>query len=81
MRRKLNLPLPPPEPRAFNEQQLADRWGLSTRTLQNWRRMSLGPVYLKLGNRVSYRIEDIQRYERDALRRGSGEPLHAGGAR
>lgn len=69
------------ECRVFNEGQLATRWGLSFRTLQNWRRMGIGPVYLKLGNRVSYRVDDIERYEREVLRRGSGEPVYAGGAR
>ena len=58
---------------AFDENQLAEHWDLSVRTLQQWRRMGLGPVYLKLGNRVAYRCEDVEKYEREALRRGSGE--------
>ena len=61
------------EPRAFDETQLARRWDISARTLQQWRRMGIGPIYLKLGNRVSYRREDIEQYERQALRRGTGE--------
>jgi predicted site-specific integrase-resolvase len=63
----------PHEPRAFDENQLARRWDISHRTLQQWRRMGIGPVYLKLGNRVSYRREDVEQYERQALRRGTGE--------
>lgn len=31
------------------------------------------PVYRKPGNRVSYRREDVEAYERHALRRGTGE--------
>jgi predicted site-specific integrase-resolvase len=61
------------EPRAFDETQLARRWDISVRTLQQWRRMGIGPIYLKLGNRVSYRREDIEQYERQALRRGTSE--------
>lgn len=60
-------------PLAFDENQLAQRWDISPRTLQQWRRMGIGPIYLKLGNRVSYRREDIEQYERQALRRGTGE--------
>jgi predicted site-specific integrase-resolvase len=60
-------------PCAFDENQLAQRWDISHRTLQQWRRMGIGPVYLKLGNRVSYRREDIEQYERQALRRSTGE--------
>ncbi|MBX3713063.1 MAG: hypothetical protein KF800_13970 [Lysobacter sp.] len=40
---------------AFDENQLARGWDISVRTLQQWRRMGVGPIYLKLGNRVSYR--------------------------
>ncbi len=61
------------EARAFDENQLARRWDISHRTLQQWRRMGIGPVYLKLGDRVSYRREDVEAYERQALRRGTGE--------
>jgi predicted site-specific integrase-resolvase len=65
------------EPRAFDENQLAQRWDISHRTLQQWRRMGIGPIYLKLGNRVSYRREDVELYERQALRRGTGERAFA----
>ena len=67
----------PDDARAFNENQLARRWDISHRTLQQWRLMGIGPVYLKLGNRVSYRREDVEAYERQALRRGTGERAFA----
>lgn len=65
------------ERRVLNENELAERWGLSVKTLQRWRCMSLGPTYLKLGNRVGYRQEDIDQYERDVLRHGSGDRVFA----
>jgi predicted site-specific integrase-resolvase len=65
------------EARAFDETQLARRWDISIRTLQQWRRMGIGPIYLKLGNRVSYRREDVEQYERQALRRGTSERAFA----
>ena len=54
----------PGEVRAFDENQLAQRWDISHRTLQQWRRMGIGPIYLKLGNRVSDCRKDIEQYER-----------------
>ena len=47
--------------------ELADRWNISTSTLETWRAQDTGPNYIKLGNnngRVLYRIEDIEKYER-----------------
>jgi hypothetical protein len=32
------------EPRAFDETQLARRWDISVRTLQQWRWMGIGPI-------------------------------------
>ena len=47
----------------LNEQALADRLGLSVRTLQRWRWKGKGPAYLKLGGRVVYRLEDVEAWE------------------
>jgi hypothetical protein len=47
----------------LNQWDLADRWRISPRTLQRWRWEGKGPHYLKLGNRIAYRIEDIEDYE------------------
>ncbi|MGJ5029097.1 helix-turn-helix transcriptional regulator [Bradyrhizobium sp. HKCCYLS2038] len=47
----------------LNQKQLARRWGLSPRTLERWRWLRQGPVYFKLGGRVSYRVADIEEFE------------------
>lgn len=44
--------------------QLARRWGLSPRTLERWRWLDQGPMYVKLGGKVVYRVADIQDFER-----------------
>jgi hypothetical protein len=36
---------------------------MSPRTLERWRWEGRGPHYLKLGNRIAYRIEDVEAYE------------------
>lgn len=43
---------------------LAERWSLSVQTLANQRSAGRGPAYLRLsGNRVVYRLQDIETYE------------------
>ena len=48
----------------LNEQELADHYGVTTRTLQNWRKDGVGPPYTPIGhNLVRYNVEDILQYE------------------
>jgi hypothetical protein len=47
----------------LNQWDLADRWRMSPRTLERWRWEGRGPHYLKLGNRIAYRIEDVEAFE------------------
>ena len=49
--------------RHFNQHDLARRWRVSPRTLERWRWLKQGPAYLKVGNHVVYRIEDVEAYE------------------
>ena len=39
---------------ALDENELAVRWGLSVKTLRRWRQEQLGPIFCKLGARVTY---------------------------
>ena len=47
--------------------ELAERWKMSTHTLQNWRVQNAGPTFTKMGEgrsgKVLYRLEDIEAYE------------------
>lgn len=49
--------------RPLSEREAADRLGLSPRTLQDWRRRSCGPAFLKLGKRVAYHPHDLDAFE------------------
>lgn len=53
--------------RVLNEHELAQRWGLSPKTLQRWRSEGRGPRYLKLSKRVGYPLDTILEFERRAL--------------
>jgi hypothetical protein len=57
--------------RHLNQEQLAQRLGVSQRTLEGWRYRGKGPAYLRLEGRIAYRVIDIERFEIDCLQRGS----------
>ncbi len=59
----------------MNQRQLANRWGVSEATLERWRSEGIGPVFLKLQGRVMYRLEDVEAYENDCLRKSTSERI------
>ena len=63
----------------LNQRQLADRWGVSEATLERWRSEGIGPVFLKIQGRVLYRVEDVESYEAECLRKSPSERVGAGG--
>ena len=50
---------------------LANRWSLNPNTLSQWRWNGRGPLYLKIGRRVLYRLEDVQSFEDKKCRQNS----------
>ena len=54
--------------RCMTQTELAERWRISEATLERWRTESAGPLFLKLGNQVRYRIQDVEAFEEAALR-------------
>lgn len=51
-------------PRYLRTPEAARYLGLSGRTLEKHRMFGTGPAYLKLGGRVVYVLEDLQRWAR-----------------
>jgi hypothetical protein len=51
----------------LNQNQLAERWNLSPRTLERWRCLGQGPV--------PYRLEDLEQYEANRLHANTNGPL------
>lgn len=53
-------------------EQLAQRWGMSPRTLEGWRSENKGPDYIKLGegkrSAVFYRLTDVMKFEAEKIR-------------
>jgi hypothetical protein len=54
--------------RCMTQTELAERWRISEATLERWRTESGGPLFLKLGNQVRYRLQDVEAFEEAALR-------------
>jgi DNA-binding transcriptional regulator YiaG len=53
----------------FNETELASRWKISVRTLQDWRRRKTGPRFVKLqGWAVRYPMQAVIDFEEQSLR-------------
>lgn len=55
----------------LKEQQAADILAVSVHTVRKWRADGKGPVYVKIGGSVRYRLADLQDYIHDAL---AGKP-------
>lgn len=55
----------------LSPQQLAWRWSCSEKTLQRWRTLGIGPVFVKLGGRVMYPVESVVSHERKHRRNGT----------
>ena len=57
----------------LSENELAERWGVSPKTLQRWRNEGRGPRYLKLSKRVTYPLVEVTSFERNALYASTSE--------
>jgi hypothetical protein len=52
----------------LSQKHLARRWCISHRTLERWRWQKQGPVYLRVGGAIRYRLADVEEFERQQLR-------------
>jgi hypothetical protein len=59
----------------LNQTELAERWDMSPRTLEQWRWRGVGPVFLKIGRHVVYRMVDVEAYEAERLHANTIAPL------
>jgi DNA-binding transcriptional MerR regulator len=54
----------------MNEKQAARLLSISFRTLQAWRRIGVGPSFIKLGRAVRYRRQDLLEWTEGHRRAG-----------
>lgn len=65
--------------RHLKQGEVAHRFGVTTGSIERWRRLGTGPRFLKLQSKVRYRIEDLVRFEEEQLRKSTAERADAGG--
>ena len=61
-------------PRYLRTPEAARFLGLSGRTLEKHRTFGTGPAYRKIGGRVVYRVEDLQRWADQGLPVSTSDP-------
>jgi hypothetical protein len=61
----------PPQPTWLTTAELAERWRMTTRTLERWRAERYGPAWHYIGGKVLYLLADVQAYEDRHRRKGS----------
>jgi hypothetical protein len=59
----------------LDQKDLANRWLISPRTLEQWRWQGRGPRYLKIGGRVVYRLSDIETFELASVHANTVGPI------
>jgi len=59
----------------MTQEELAERWHLSPRTLEQWRWLGKGPRFLKIGARVLYDLRDVEDYEAGQVCQNTSGPL------
>jgi hypothetical protein len=59
----------------LEQNELARRWRMSPRTLEQWRWQGRGPRFLKLGGRVVYPASEVEAFEAVNLHDNTVAPL------
>jgi predicted DNA-binding transcriptional regulator AlpA len=53
--------------RWLSRQELADHYGLPTKTLAQWASKGAGPPYARMGRHVRYRLSDLIEWETERI--------------
>ena len=64
----------------LTQEQLAARWHMSPRTLEQWRWLGKGPRFLKIGARVLYDEDVVEDYEAAQICQNTNGPIAGEGA-
>ena len=62
----------------LDQKDLAKRWLISPRTLEQWRWQGRGPRYLKIGGRVRYPLSEVEAHEAASLHANTFGPIDNG---
>jgi predicted DNA-binding transcriptional regulator AlpA len=73
--------IPAPAKRFLSDVEIESIYGISRRTLQNWRVLGRGPLYRKFGSSVRYNLADLEAWIANSPTGGAGVPSCAVGER
>lgn len=59
----------PENDRLLTQDELAARWQVTPRTLQNWRKANKGPKHIVMGT-VRYALSEVVKYEQENMQAG-----------
>ena len=65
--------------RHLSQYELSERWNVSPRTLESWRRIGRGPAFIRAGRRIAYTVADVEMFERDNHHDPIGKPSEGSG--
>lgn len=60
----------PEADKALTEREVATRWGITQRTLYNWRMKGTGPRHFMVGSKVKYMLSEVVRHEQQNTHEG-----------
>ncbi len=58
----------------LNTRDAATFLSLSPRTLEKHRTFGTGPLFMKLGGRIAYKVEELQRWAERGVRNSTSDP-------
>ena len=55
--------------------ELAERWGVTKKSIDNRRQRGQGPNYFKIGGKIRYDLKDVVRMEQESYRSINGSRI------
>jgi predicted DNA-binding transcriptional regulator AlpA len=58
--------------KTIDANELAERWGVTKKSIDNRRQRGQGPNYFKIGGKIRYDLKDVVRMEQESYRSING---------
>jgi len=61
--------------KTIDASELAERWGVTKKSIDNRRQRGQGPNYFKIGGKIRYDLKDVVRMEQESYRSINGSRI------
>jgi|TARA_R100000734_G_C3244222_1_gene47893 predicted DNA-binding transcriptional regulator AlpA len=61
--------------KTIDANELAERWGVTKKSIDNRRQRGQGPNYFKIGGKIRYDLKDVVRMEQESYRSINGSRI------